>query len=108
MSAPQNVIAVVFDFDDTLTDDSTTALLQHHGIDAADFWKNRAAGLLKAGWDPTLAYLKLVLDEVGEGQAFGKLTNANLREFGAGLKIYTGVATLFKDLRAIAAEHPLS
>jgi hypothetical protein len=27
MAAPQNVIAVVFDFDDTLTDDSTTALL---------------------------------------------------------------------------------
>jgi hypothetical protein len=26
MPAPQNVIAVVFDFDDTLTDDSTTAL----------------------------------------------------------------------------------
>jgi len=28
MTAPQNIIAIVFDFDDTLTDDSTTALLK--------------------------------------------------------------------------------
>ena len=65
MSAPQNVIAVVFDFDDTLTDDSTTKLLEFHGIDPADFWKNKAASMLSGGWDPTLAYLKLILDEVG-------------------------------------------
>src|ERR1051325_6597652 len=65
MSAPQNVIAVIFDFDDTLTDDSTTKLLEHFSIDASNFWRNRAANMLKDGWDPTLAYLKLILDEVG-------------------------------------------
>lgn len=108
MSAPQNVIAVVFDFDDTLTDDSTTQLLQSAGIDAADFWKNRAASLLKSGWDPTLAYLKLILDEVGDGKPLGRLTNAKLREFGASLKIYPGIASLFKDLQSIAEAHPLS
>ena len=86
MSAPQNVIAVVFDFDDTLTDDSTTRLLEHHGIDATDFWKNKAAGLLSAGWDPTLAYLKLLLDEVGPGKRMGQLTNADLRKFAPSSK----------------------
>jgi hypothetical protein len=40
MSMPQNVVAVVFDFDDTLTDDSTTKLLEAHGVDAVDFWQN--------------------------------------------------------------------
>ncbi len=108
MSAPQNVIAVVFDFDDTLTDDSTTRLLDKHGIDTADFWQNRAAQMLGDGWDPTLAYLKLLLDEVGPDRALGKLTNADLRTFGSTLRIYSGVTTMFKDLKAIASKHPLS
>lgn len=108
MSAPQNVIAVVFDFDDTLTDDSTTKLLEHHGIDPVDFWKTKAAALLNEGWDPTLAYLKLILDEVGPDKKLGNLTNEKLRQFGGTLAIYPGVSTLFKDLRNIAAKHPLS
>jgi hypothetical protein len=41
MPAPQNIIAVVFDFDDTLTDDSTTKLLAANGIDPVDFWQHR-------------------------------------------------------------------
>jgi hypothetical protein len=57
MSVPQNVIAVVFDFDDTLTDDSTTKLLDAHGIDTRDFWQNKMKGLTDAGWDPPLAYM---------------------------------------------------
>jgi hypothetical protein len=55
MSAPQNVIALVFDFDDTLTDDSTTALLKVVGIDTKEFWGTKAKALLDAGWDPTPA-----------------------------------------------------
>jgi len=108
MNAPQNVVAVVFDFDDTLTDDSTTKLLEHHGIDPEEFWKGRAAALLKAGWDPTLAYLKLILDEVGEGKRLGQLTNQRLREFGSTLAIYPGVDALFTDLKGIAAQYQLS
>lgn len=108
MSMPQNVIAVVFDFDDTLTNDSTTELLTAHHIDATDFWGKKAAKLLEEGWDPTPAYLKLILDRVGPRRKFGKLTNAKLRAFGSRLRMYPGVVTLFSDLRAIAHEHPLS
>jgi phosphoserine phosphatase len=108
MSAPQNVIAVVFDFDDTLTNDSTTALIESVGIDATDFWGNKAKALLDAGWDPTPAYLKLLLDNVGKGRPFGKLTNARLREFGGTLNFYPGLPGLFKDLRDSVAEHHIS
>ena len=108
MSAPQNIIAVVFDFDDTLTDDSTTALIRSAGIDADDFWTKKANALMDAGWDPTPAYLKLLLDNVGDGRPFGKLTNARLRDFGASLRFYPGIPLLFRELRASVAMHTLS
>ena len=108
MAAPQNIIAVVFDFDDTLTDDSTTALLQSANIDTADFWQNKAKALLDDGWDPVPAYLKLILDNVGRDKPLGQLTNRRLREFGAGLSFYRGIPRLFKDLQASVKEHPLS
>lgn len=108
MTAPQNIIAVVFDFDDTLTNDSTTALLEAHHIDAIDFWSVKQAKLVQSGWDPTPAYLKLLLDNVGKGKPLGKLSNAKLRQFGSKLKIYPGLPGLFKDLKNLASEHQLS
>lgn len=108
MSMPQNVIAIVFDFDDTLTDDSTTKLLEKHGVDTADFWQNQMKQRTDEGWDAPLAYLTWILDNVGEGKRFGMLTNAQLRQFGATLEFYSGLPELFADLQAIAAEHPLT
>lgn len=103
--APQNIIAVVFDFDDTLTDETTTKLLESHGINAREFWGKRQRELLEQGWDPALAYLKLILDETGEGKPLGKLTNKKLREFGAGLNFYQGIPDLFNDLQALAKKY---
>ena len=108
MSMPQNVIAIVFDFDDTLTDDSTTKLLEKHGVNTADFWQNQMKKRTDEGWDAPLAYLTWILDNVGEGKLFGKLTNAQLREFGATLELYPGLTELFSDLQAIAAQHSLT
>ncbi|MBI3466455.1 MAG: hypothetical protein HY000_25865 [Planctomycetes bacterium] len=104
MSAPQNIIAVIFDFDDTLTDDSTTGLLESYGIDPKDFWQNRMRALVDAGWDPTVAYLRLLLDNVALGKCFGNLGNRDLRAFGAKLKFYPGIPKLFSDLQAIAKQ----
>jgi phosphoserine phosphatase len=108
MAAPQNVIAVVFDFDDTLTDDSTTKLLETHGIDPRDFWENRMRELTDAGWDAPLAYLKLILDQIGDGKPFGRLTNEKLREFGKSLEFYCGIPELFEDLRQLTKKHVAS
>lgn len=108
MPAPQNIIAVIFDFDDTLTDESTTKLLEAHGIDAREFWQSKQKELVDDGWDPAVAYLKLILDRVGDGRPMGKLTNDALRAFGAALEFYSGIPAMFDDLREIVKNHRVS
>jgi phosphoserine phosphatase len=101
------VIAVIFDFDDTLVPDSTSALLEQHGVDAHDFWSRRVKELVDSGYDPPLAYLNLMLQEVGTGAPLGNLTNQSLQDFGRSLdaKWFPGLPVLFDDLRTIAAGH---
>jgi hypothetical protein len=108
MSAPQNIIAVIFDFDDTLTDESTTKLLEAHGVNTKDFWTKDVQTLIGQGWDPALAYLRRILDLTGEGRPLGKLTNQYLREFGSRLEFYPGIPGMFTELNALAAEHQIS
>jgi 2-hydroxy-3-keto-5-methylthiopentenyl-1-phosphate phosphatase len=107
MSAPQNIIAVIFDFDDTLTDDSTTQLLEHYGIDAKAFWQE-CGKMAEIGWDPTLAYTTKILNLVGPGKPLDKLSNADLRAFGEKLRFYPGIPQIFKELKALCTEHPIS
>jgi len=108
MPAPQNVVAVVFDFDDTLTEDSTSRLLEHHGIDADAFWKDRVNALVDDGWDSALGWMYALLEETAPGKALEGLSNAALRSFGGGLEMYEGLPELFQDLRSITAAFPES
>jgi len=96
-------IAVVFDFDDTLMPDSTTELVKQHGIDPEEFWLKTVKHLLLQGYEPALAYLNRLLENVGEKKALGLMSNDGLREFGKSLSksFYPGVNTLFKELREI-------
>jgi phosphoserine phosphatase len=108
MAAPQNTIAVVFDFDDTLTDDSTTKLLEAYGIDPVDFWQNKNNKLVIDGWNPTLSYLHVLLDNVGEGKPLKNLSNNDLRQFGARLDFYEGIPAVFDELRTLVQGHTIS
>ena len=108
MSAPQNVIALIFDFDDTLTDDSTTQLLEANGIDTRDFWGRRVAERVQDGWDNALAYLNAILEEALPGRPLENLTNKRLGELGATLPFYQGLPELFTDLQNICDEHRIS
>lgn len=71
-------IGVVFDFDDTLAPDSTTHLLCEYGIDPDEFWNERFRNHVQNGYDPTVAYLTLLLDYVGEDAPLGALTPTEL------------------------------
>lgn len=101
------VVAVVFDFDDTLLPDSTSTLLREHGIDPDDFWSNKVRKLLDEGYDPPLAYLNLLLALVAPGQPLDGLTNGRLQEFGRSLDSswFPGLPELFDDLRGLATEY---
>lgn len=94
------VLAVIFDFDDTLVPDSTTALLEARGIDVREFWTESAPALVAEGYDPPLAYLRLILDRVGDGP-MGNLSNDELRAFGSTLDetFFPGLPQMFDDLR---------
>ncbi len=96
-----DIVALIFDFDDTLAPDSTSKLLRAHGIETYPFWQNDVKRLVESGYDQPTAYLKLILDNIGPEKPLGELTNARLREFGASLDgdFYPGLPDFFDDVR---------
>ena len=98
----QGTIAIIFDFDETLTPDSTSSFLEHIGTDVPAFWK-RHAGLLKQGWDPIPAYLQMMLkDSVGMPRG-KRITRERFAAFGRQIRPYPGVQQLFARARKQAA-----
>jgi len=100
MSSTLETLAVIFDFDDTLVPDSTTKLLQEHGMDPKKFWRREVKELVCQGYDPSLAYLRAMLDNIGCGKPLGELTKKDLHDFGRRLDadFYPGLPGLFEDL----------
>jgi hypothetical protein len=99
MSAPQNIIALVYDYDQTLSplymqDD---VLFPEFGIDAVQFWKKCNALVSGEGWDGELAYMKCLLEYL----AMDRVTNARLTELGAGLGFFPGLPEIFDDLSRV-------
>lgn len=107
MSRVTEILALVFDFDDTLVPDSTTKLLKKYGIDTDHFWGVQAKELIQQGYDQALAYLKLILDNIGDGKPLGQLTNEELTKFGATLdtEFHAGLPAFFDDIRTEVAKH---
>lgn len=103
MAAPQNTIALVFDYDQTLSprymqDD---VLFPEFGIDPAQFWKKCNTLVTEHQWDGELAYLKCILDYLQMDQ----VSNARLKQLGAGLTFFPGVAEMFDTLPSICLGH---
>jgi phosphoserine phosphatase len=100
-------LAVVFDFDDTLVADSTTAFLAHKGIDVTTFWNAQAKQLVAAGYDQPLHYLQLMLDMVHEGSPLEGVTPEELRTFGASLddSFFPGLPEMFDELSEAVASY---
>ncbi|WP_322998950.1 HAD family hydrolase [Castellaniella sp.] len=102
-----DVIALVFDFDDTLAPDSTSGFLQHLGVDVDAFWHDRVDPLLnEQDWDPVPAYLYRML-ELSRSGPRSRITREGLQAWGRQLPLHEGVNTLFKRLRTrLHQAHP--
>lgn len=102
-----DVIALVFDFDDTLAPDSTSGLLADMGVDVENFWKDQVGPLLfEQDWDPVPAYLYQMI-ALSRSGTHGPITRERLADWGRRLPLHTGVETLFSRLRAmVKSEHP--
>ena len=105
MAAPQNTIALVYDYDQTLSprymqDD---VVFPEFGIDPVQFWAKCNTLVHDHQWDSELAYMKCLLDYLG----MDKVTNARLTQLGAGLQFFPGLPELFAALpqAALRPEH---
>ena len=96
-------IGVVFDFDDTLAPDSTTHLLKEYDISPDEFWNESFRKRVQNGFDPTVAYLTLLLDHIGENEPLGELTPKEMERCAESLenKLYDGVPEIFDNLDVI-------
>jgi len=105
----QNVIAVIWDFDQTLSPHyMQRPLFEAYGVDEDAFWRevNALPGYYaRAGItvQRDTCYLGHLLSYVEHGR-FPDLSNARLRELGGEIAFFPGVPEVFGRLRAIVQE----
>ena len=105
MAMPQNTIAIIYDYDQTLSPTymQDEALFPVFGINPAHFWQRCAELVRDQGFDNELAYMKVLLDCL----EMDRPTNARLRELGARLNFYKGLPEMFEELQTglLSEEH---
>lgn len=97
MSSPQNTIAIVYDYDQTLSPNymQDEALFPHFGINPKSFWERCNELVTSGGYDNELAYMKAILDYL----EMDRPTNAQLRELGANMHFYKGLPEMFEEFQ---------
>ncbi len=97
-------IALIFDFDETLVEESTSAFVASLGLDVNQFWKTVNSELVENDWDPVPAYLYKLI-EVSNGSEEQTITKQRLIDFAAQLTYKKGVTVLFENIRQFTAEN---
>jgi hypothetical protein len=97
MSVAQNTIAIVYDYDQTLSPTymQEEAIFPVFGIKAPNFWQRCGELVNQQGYDHELAYMKVLLDCL----EIDRPTNAQLRELGSKLNFYKGLPEMFEEFQ---------
>lgn len=96
MAIPQSTIALVYDYDQTLSpiymqDD---VLFPEFGINPESFWAKCNQLVTEHKWDGELAYLKCLLDYL----AIDGVSNEKLAQLGSGLSFFPGLPEMFEQI----------
>ena len=105
--AAQNIIAIVYDFDGTLSPGNMQeeTIFKAYGINKKKFWAKSQSLVIRKGYEKTLAYLRLLIDD----PVFKRrpLTKAKLKEFARHTPYYLGVDEgYFDQLKAFIQSLP--
>ena len=97
MSTPQNTIAIVYDYDQTLSPSymQDEVVFPAFGINGENFWRRCTDLVRENGYDNELAYMKVLLDTLG----MDRPTNTELKELGKKLNFYKGLPEMFDEFR---------
>jgi len=94
----QNIVALVYDFDGTLSPGNMQeeTIFKAYGIDKKKFWAKSGTLVEKRGYESTLAYLKLFVSD----PAFRRrpLSRAKLRDLAKNIPYYPGVDTGYFEI----------
>ncbi len=105
MSVPQNTIAIVYDYDQTLSPTymQDEAIFPVFGINPTHFWARCGELVRDQGYDNELAYMKVMLDCL----EMDRPTNAKLKELGERLNFYKGLPEMFEEFQSglLTPEH---
>lgn len=91
----QNTIAIVYDFDGTLTPQpmQNYTVLPALGVTGQQFWKDVNAEIKRTGADGMLTYLRLLVEKVEEKKEH--VTKKDLRSLAKGIEYFPGVDEWF-------------
>ena len=97
MSTPQNTIAIVYDYDQTLSPSymQDEVIFPAFGINSENFWRRCTELVRDNGYDNELAYMKVLLDTLG----MDRPTNTELKKLGEKLNFYEGLPEMFDQFQ---------
>lgn len=99
----KSVIAVVFDFDETLGPDTISFLLTANKQKPETFWEE-VAKLVQDNWDPPFAYMHLLMMYAHARRI--EVTPKSLQKLGAALPLFPGLPGMFEELKTFVQKEP--